>query len=571
MNRFNTYFVLLTLALAAFVVACSSDDTAVEEPGIVVGKEKIDFEKEGGTFDLSVKSNVDLEVTSSESSWCTVAKTTSNSNTIVKYVITVTPNTTTEERTAILTVKGAGITETVAITQPAGNALILKGKTTFEVDAAGETVSVELQTNGAYTVVINNAWIVKTSSRALTDKTEHFVVTSNSGTERRGTITFTLGNITETVVVEQAAYALAGPDKTGMESDAKVLAAKIYAGWNLGNTLEAIGSETAWGNPKASKVLIDEVKSAGFNAVRIPCAWDDYIMDDDYTIKPEWLLRVKEVVDYCIDNDMYAVLNIHWDGGWLENNCTADVQEAVNKKQKALWTQIANNFLDYDERLLFAGCNEPNADDAAKMAVLRSYEQTFVDAVRATGGKNHYRNLIIQGPNTDIDKTHELFGNMPTDVVENRLMAEIHYYTPWQFCGMDKDESWGKMFYYWGTDYHVTGSDRNANLGEEAEMKTLFGKMKTQFVDKGIPVILGEYGVIRRDGLTGTELDAHLKSRAYFNECVTREARNYGLVPFYWDNGAGDFALMNRSENKIGDTQLMEAIMKGAKAGKYPF
>ena len=109
---------------------------------------------------------------------------------------------------------------------------------------------------------------------------------------------------------------------------------------------------------------------------------------------------------------MYAIVNIHWDGGWLENNCTADKQEANNKKQKALWTQIANKLNVYDEHLLFAGCNEPNVENTAQMAVLKSYEQTFIDAVRATGGNNAVRNLIVQGPSTDIGKTDNLFGDM---------------------------------------------------------------------------------------------------------------------------------------------------------------
>lgn len=571
MNRFKAYLVLLAIALSAVAVACSDDDDPAGEPEIIVAKPEIDFSKEGGTFNLSVKSNVPLEVTSSDPSWCTVVQTTSTSKTVSKYAITVTPNATTDMRTATITVKGGNLSETVTITQPATDALILDGETTIHVKSEGETISVDLQTNGNYTVTVNDAWIVRNTTRALTDKTERFTIAANSGAERTGTVTFTLGNIIRTLTVEQDAFVPVGADKTGMESDAKVLAAKIYAGWNLGNTMEATGSETAWGNPQTTKALIDAVKSAGFNAVRIPCAWNSYLVDNGYTINPVWLGRVKEVVDYCMDNNMYAILNIHWDGGWLEENCTEAAQEEVNEKQKALWTQIARSFIDYDERLLFAGCNEPNADDATKMAVLKSYEQTFVDAVRATGGKNYYRNLIVQGPNTDIDKTNQLFGDMPTDVVENRLMAEVHYYTPWNFCGLEEDADWGKMFYYWGAENHMAGSDRNSTWGEENDMRTLFQKMKTQFTDKGIPVILGEYGAVRRSNLTGAELEAHLKSRAYFNECVTREAKNYGMVPFYWDNGAGDFSLIDRSRNAVGDTQLLEAIMKGAQAGSYPF
>ena len=124
----------------------------------------------------------------------------------------------------------------------------------------------------------------------------------------------------------------------------------------------------------------------------------------------------------------------------------------------------------------------------------------FIDAVRATGGNNAVRNLIVQGPSTDIGKTDNLFGDMPTDVVKDRLMVEVHYYTPWTFCGLEKDEDWGRMAYFWG-DYKVEGSNRNATSGDMTEMSELFAKMKSQFVDKGIPVILGEYGAMVRTGL----------------------------------------------------------------------
>jgi aryl-phospho-beta-D-glucosidase BglC (GH1 family) len=263
---------------------------------------------------------------------------------------------------------------------------------------------------------------------------------------------------------------------------------------------------------------------------------------------------------------MYAIVNIHWDGGWLENNVTPEKQEANNKKQHALWTQIANRLGHYDEHLLFAGTNEPNVDDKpANMAVLKTYLQTFVDAVRATGGRNAIRNLVVQGPNTDIAMTEKLFGNMPIDLIENRLMFEIHYYTPWTFCGMEKDESWGRMAFYWG-DYKVPGSDRNANPGTEAEMKGFFARMKRQFVDKGIPVILGEYGAITiRTGIENQE--AHNLSRRLYDRTATREAKNHGMVPFYWETGR----VINRNTGEIKDSYAFEGIIQGAAEGNYPF
>jgi aryl-phospho-beta-D-glucosidase BglC (GH1 family) len=359
-------------------------------------------------------------------------------------------------------------------------------------------------------------------------------------------------------------------DATGMSSNAVELAAKIKLGWNIGNTLEATpGAETVWGNPKVTKALIDLVKANGFNAIRIPCSWNQYADAKTAKIDAVWLARVKEVVQYCVDNDMYVIVNIHWDGGWLEENCTVDKKDANNVKQKAYWEQIATYLRDFDEHLLFASANEPNVDDAAQMAVLNSYHQTFIDAVRSTGGKNAYRSLIVQGPRTDIDKTNKLMTALPTDKVLNRMMVEVHYYTPYQFCLMDKDADWGKMFYYWGKDYHSsTDATRNATWGEEAELDAFFKSMKTQFVDKGIPVVLGEFAAIKRTTLTGANLDLHLASRAYYLKYVVKQAKANGMLPFYWDAGGmgnNSSALFNRTNNTVYDQQALTGLLDGLK------
>ena len=357
-------------------------------------------------------------------------------------------------------------------------------------------------------------------------------------------------------------------DQTGMGSTAVQLAAKIKLGWNIGNTLEATGGETAWGNPKVTKALIDAVKAAGFNAVRIPCSWNQNLENAATAkIKTDWLNRVKEVVQYCVDNDMYVVVNIHWDGGWLENNITEAKKAENNAKQKAFWEQIATHLRGFDEHLLFAGANEPAVEDAAQMAVLTSYHQTFIDAVRSTGGKNIYRTLVVQGPTTDIEKTNKLMTVLPTDSAVNRMMVEVHYYAPWNFGGLTKDESWGKMFYYWGTGFHsATDTERNASYGEEADLEKNFKLMKTQFVDKGIPVLLGEFGAIRRTSLTGDALTLHLNSRAYYLKTVVKTAKANGLLPFYWDEGSignNGFGIFNRANNTVFDTQPLTALKEG--------
>lgn len=366
------------------------------------------------------------------------------------------------------------------------------------------------------------------------------------------------------------------PDQTGMIDDALVLAGKIKLGWNLGNSMEiplTSGGETGWGNPKTTKAMIDAVKNAGFNAVRIPCAWDSYVEDrSTYKVKDSWFSRVKEVVDYCVDNEMYVILNIHWDGGWLENNPIAAKQEEVNKEQKALWKQIAIYFRNYDQHLLFAGTNEVHVADVysdpttENNTVQQSYNQTFVDAVRATGGKNTYRSLIVQTYNTNIAYGVK-YMKLPTDAAQKRMMVEVHYYDPYNFA-LDTGAT---AINLWGADYKQYGSVDT--WGQEDYLETTFASVKTTFVDKGYPVILGEYGAVRRSSLTGDALTHHLASRAYYLGSVTTAAKKYGMVPFYWDNGGTENAgmgIFNRSSATIFDQLAVEALVS-ASATNYPY
>lgn len=355
----------------------------------------------------------------------------------------------------------------------------------------------------------------------------------------------------------------------GMPSSATEIASRIKLGWNLGNTLEATGGETAWGNPKTTLQMIQLVKQSGFDAIRLPVSWNQYANQSNAAIDPAWLNRVQEVVQYSVDSGLYVIVNIHWDGGWLENNVTPAKQAENNDKQKAFWQQIATHFRHFDERVLFASANEPNVENADQMAVLLTYHQTFVDAVRATGGKNAYRILVVQGPSTDIEKTNQLMHQMPVDLLPNRMMAEVHFYTPYQFTLMNEDQSWGSQFYYWGRNYHsTTDTARNATWGEESTVDQLFALMKQQFVDKGIPVVLGEYAAMRRTGqLSGAALNLHLESRAYFHRYVTQKAVQNGLLPFYWDAGGLDnfgSGIFNRQNHSVFDQQTLTALRQGA-------
>jgi endoglucanase len=360
-----------------------------------------------------------------------------------------------------------------------------------------------------------------------------------------------------------AAGLLMSLSSMGQLPTAQEVAGKMKVGWNMGNTLEAICGETAWGGVITTQAFIDSVKAAGFNSVRLPCAWFCHSDTNTGAINMAWLYRVKEVVDYCMKDSLFVIINIHWDKGWLEKRVHAANQEQVNKRQNAYWTQIANYFKDYDEHLLFAGANEPNAEDSTGMSVLLTYHQTFIDAVRATGGNNSTRTLIIQGPSTDIEKTNNLMNTMPADKITNRLIVEVHYYTPYQFCLMTEDASWGKMFYYWGKNYHsLTDVSHNATWGEESDVEKYFGLMKNKFVDKGIPVIIGEFGAWKRKLSPPSDQELHIASVEYYYKYFVHSAISKGIIPFCWDTNMG---LFDRRKGTIVDQGVVNAIMQGAK------
>jgi aryl-phospho-beta-D-glucosidase BglC (GH1 family) len=347
-------------------------------------------------------------------------------------------------------------------------------------------------------------------------------------------------------------------------------------GWNLGNTLEAIPTEGTWG-PAATQNLINSVAAAGFNTVRIPCAWGTHSDQSTLQIDPTYMARVKQVVDWCYAKNLYVIVNCHWDKGWLDYNIdptlappdvVVDSDSRVTQKMNSYWTQIANTFKGYDNKLLFAGANEPPVKTSTQMSKLLSYYQTFVNAVRATGGNNSSRWLVVQGPSTDIDLTDQLMNTLPNDWVAGRLAVEIHYYAPFQFCLMGTDASWGSMAYFWGQGYHSsTLTNRNSTWGEEAFLDAEFQKMQTKFVSRGVPVIVGEFAAMKRSttdfpDLSGTELLRHYASHTYFHKYLLDSANSKGLKPIYWDTpSSGDF---DWTTGAIQDRDNIRALTGGA-------
>jgi endoglucanase len=561
--------IITTVYLVVFIMSSISCKEQDVEPEIALTFEEATFTGEANDKSLNIETNTNWTATVAET-WCAISAT-SGSSGITRLRIIVTENNTLAARQAIITFSAGSITKNITVTQSPLD-FISFSKDTFDVAATGGEISLTIQSSvNNFTYTIPDWITLKTASIDNTSQT--FTITENSLVlARTGLIIYTAGSYKDTVIVEQTAKDFyITPDAAGMSDNAVNIAPKMYAGWNLGNTLEATGGETAWGNPLVTQTFIDSVKAAGFNAIRIPCAWDGHLDKSvTYKIQDSWLSRVKQVVDYCYKNNMYVILNIHWDGGWLENNPTYTKQDAVNKEQKALWLQIAYYFRDYDQHLLFAGTNEVHANyntpTTENITVQQSYNQTFLDAVRSTGGKNYYRNLIVQSYNTNIDYAVN-YMKLPTDVVSGRMLVEVHYYDPWDFCG----ETSSSAKYYWGQPYSSLGV---STWGQETYMDQQFSKMKTNFVNKGYPVILGEYGPIRRSSLTGTVLSNHLASRAYYLQYITQHAKDCGLIPFYWDNGVittDGNGIFNRNTGAVFDKQAVNALNTGAANGNYPY
>lgn len=318
-------------------------------------------------------------------------------------------------------------------------------------------------------------------------------------------------------------------------------------GINLGNTLEAcdnnvgiktntpLSYETHWGQPKTTQAMIDGMKAAGFDTIRIPVAWmtnATHLYEGDYTIDADYMDRVEEVVRYARKAGMYVIINDHWDGGWygMFGSESAETRALAMEAYKGMWQQIAERFRDYSDYLIFESANEELGgrfdensplycsdsvvtylNDDERYALTNEINQTFVDVVRATGGNNATRFLLIAGYSTDINQTCDDRFQMPKDTVDSKLMVSVHYYDPWSYCGASSAVSatkWGKV-----SDYEYLDQQ--------------LAKM-TKFTEAGYGVVIGEYGALPcSDGLKDNTLAYHT---AFLDACT-----KYDLTNCLWD------------------------------------
>lgn len=342
-------------------------------------------------------------------------------------------------------------------------------------------------------------------------------------------------------------------------------------GWNLGNTFDAMDCnwlsneldyESAWNGVKTTPELIAALKEAGFNTVRIPVSWHNHLTDEEnYTISEAWLNRVNEVVDYCIDQDMYAIINIHHDNSEDYMYPDSEHLDQSVKYVTSIWTQLAERFKDYDGKLLFASLNEPrlvghnnewwidpNSEDCKDaISCINTLNQAFVDTVRASGGNNATRYLICPGYDASPDGALNSGFVLPTDPVDNdrHIILSVHAYTPYNFALESP-----------GTDTWSSSNARNLS-----DMVGFMNDIYNAYVAKGIPVIIDEFGAQEKNG--------NLESRVDFAGCYVAQARARGMTCIWWDNnlmkGNGErFGIIDRKTREWAFPEIMEAMVNHA-------
>lgn len=329
-------------------------------------------------------------------------------------------------------------------------------------------------------------------------------------------------------------------------------------GWNLGNTLDAVtskslDSETLWGQPKTTKELIQFVKDSGFTTIRIPVSWGQHTTDENYTIDPAWMARVNEVVDYAVEAGMYIILNSHHDCDYYYP--TEEKFSEGEKYLRSIWTQIADNFKDYDERLIFESMNEPrltgtnkewwfqdnDPEGVASIQVIVKYNQIFVDTIRAGEGYNKTRFLMVPSNAAAPQNALNDAFTMPTDTAANRLMVSVHAYSPYDFAMNEKGTK------VWD----------GSKLGELNFMDDLSKK----FIENGYGVVIGEFGATNKD---------NLEDRVAWAKDYCGKAASLGISCVLWDNGGikvggENFGMIYRIPKTIHFPELLEAMLEAYK------
>lgn len=355
------------------------------------------------------------------------------------------------------------------------------------------------------------------------------------------------------------------------DSEAVAFVQNMKTGWNLGNTFDAVDSgitgddlkyESVWCGTVTTKEMIDALKEAGFQTIRIPVSWHNHLTDDKHTINEAWLNRVQEVVDYAIDDGMYVIINIHHDFSKEYIYPTGEYLEQSERYVRDIWTQVADKFKDYDEHLIMESMNEPrmvgsnnewwldlqNEECIDSIQCINEINQTFVDVVRSSGGNNATRYLMVPGYDASLQGVVNEYFSLPGDIEENqnKILVSVHAYTPYSFALQAVGESGSK------DTFDMDSSSSTKDIDD------LMKQLYDTYVKNGTGVVIGEYG--------SREKNSNLQARVDFTAYYIEAARASGISCCIWDNnsftGSGEnFGLFERQSSTFLYPEILESIM----------
>ena len=544
----NRKYILAALA-ALSLFSCGGKAPEPDPVRLTATPNILAFTAEGGSQEVSITTDIKPDVSCADA-WISLQEGSFSSNTF-KLSVTAQANTGTTERRTSIRIIGNKMSLMVPVTQGVPPIKLAVDTDKLSFDCFGGEAAFQVTSATWPTVSTDATWCrVEVGSISASHETAVTVIAGANRTfsPRTGTVTIACGDETATVSISEEAGSITTVTATALTQEEVFRA--MAPGWNMGNQMDAISngvaSETVWGNPKCTQATMDGVKAAGFKAVRICVTWEGHIGPAPaYKIEDKWLDRVAEIVGYAEKAGLVAIVNTHHDESFWQDIKKAYNNTLQNEKVKdemfCVWTQIARRFVDKGEWLVFESFNEIQDggwgwspefrnDPQAQYKVLNEWNQAYVDAVRSTGGNNATRWLGVSGYASNPALTIEGLV-LPKDYTsENRLMVAVHDYDPYDYTLSSLDDDHPDVFKIrqWG---HTADPALRLSGDNEAAVVAVFDNLKAAYLDKGIPVYLGEMGCSRHE-------DADFPYQKYYMEYFCKAAADRLLPMYLWDNGA---------------------------------
>lgn len=531
----------ITALLALLTFACGSTTVDPDPVRLAANPSELVFEAAGGTQELTLTTGIKPTVSCNDS-WISLQEGVFSANTY-KLGVTAQAYTGTVERSTFVRVIGDQMSLMIPVTQKVATVKLSVDTDKLSFDRFGGEVTLKVLSSTQPSVSTDASWCgVEAESISGSHETAVKIQASANRTfsPRTGVVTIACGDEKVTVSVSEDAGSVTTATTTALTPEMVFQA--MAPGWNMGNHMDAISngvaSETVWGNPKCTQATMDGVKAAGFKAVRICVTWEGHIgAAPAYRIEDKWLDRVAEIVGYAEKAGLVAIVNTHHDETHWQDIAKAYNNATQNEKVKdevfCLWTQIAQRFADKGEWLVFESFNEIQDggwgwstafrnNPQAQYKVLNEWNQVFVDAVRSSGGYNATRWLGIPGYAASPGFTIAGLVLPEDHTTGNRLIVAVHDYDPYNYTLNDP------LVRQWG---HTADKDKRCSDYDEEGVVAIFENLKAAYLDKGIPVYLGEMGCSRH-------AEEDFPYQKYYMEYFCKAAADRLLPMYVWDNGA---------------------------------